>query len=174
MTPKPNWKKKNKQTNLCHPLKTFSSALTQSGTSLCCCSVVQLCATLCDPRDYKMLGVPVSHHLPGFAQIYVYCISFSDTVFSFCPQSFPASGTFPMSHLFISDDWNTGVSASASVLPVNIQSWYPLRATVLFFLLSKEVSGVFSSTTVWRHQFFGTLPSLQSSSHNLMWPLGRP
>ena len=67
------------------------------------------------------------------------------------PQSFPASGTFPISHLFTSDDQNTG--ASASVLPVNIQSWSPLRLTGLIFLLSKGLSGVFSSTTVQRHKF---------------------
>ena len=67
------------------------------------------------------------------------------------PQSFPASGTFPISHLFTSDDQNTG--ASASVLPVNIQSWSPLTLTGLIFLLSKGLSGVFSSTTVQRHKF---------------------
>ena len=67
VTPKPNLKQTNKKYEVCHPLKTFSSALTQSDTSLCCCSVAQLCATLCDPKDYSMLGVPVSQHLPGFA-----------------------------------------------------------------------------------------------------------
>ena len=126
------------------------------------------------PRDCNMPGLSVPHHLPGFAHIYVYCISFSDTVFCFCPQSFPASRTFPMRHLFASDDQNTGVSASASVLIGNIHSWSPLRSTVFFFLLSKELSGVFSSTTVWRHQFFCILPSLRYGSHNRMWPLGRP
>ena len=90
-------------------------------------------------------------------------ISSSDALFSFCPQSFPVPGTFPMSRLFKSDDQNTG--ASASVLPVNIQGWSPFRLTSLISLLSKRLSGVFSSTTVWRHQFFGVLPSLQSSSH---------
>ena len=98
----------------------------------------------------------------------------SVTLFSSCPQSFPESGTFPMSHLFASDDQNTGASASASVLPVSIQGWSPLRLTGLFSLLSEGLSGVFSSTTVQRHQFFGVLPSLRSSSHNQPWPLGRP
>ena len=65
-------------------------------------------------------------------------ISSSDALFSSCPQSFPASGTFPMSHLFTSDDQNTG--ASASVLPVNIQGWSPLRLTGLNSLLSKGLS----------------------------------
>ena len=98
----------------------------------------------------------------------------SDALFSFCPQSFPASGTFPMSQLFASDDQNTGASASASVLPMSIQGWLPLRLTGLISLLSKRLLGVFFSTTVQRHQCFGALPSLWSSSHNCMWPLGRP
>ena len=99
-------------------------------------------------------------------------ISSSDALFSFCPQSFPASGTFPMSWLFTSGDQNT--SASASVLPMSIQGWFPLRLTGLIFTLSKGLSGVSSSTTVQRHQFSGALPSLWSSSHNRTWPLGRP
>ena len=101
-------------------------------------------------------------------------ISSSDALFSFCPQSFPASGTFPMSGLFTSDDQNTGVSASASVLPTSIQGWFPLRLTGLISMLSKGLLGIFSSSTVQRHQFFGILPSLWSSSHNCTWPLGRP
>ena len=82
-------------------------------------------------------------------------ISSSVTLFSFCPQSFPASGTFPMSHLFTSDDQNAGASVLASV---NSQGWSPLRLTGLISLLSKGLSGVFSRTTVRRHQFFGFLP----------------
>ena len=98
-------------------------------------------------------------------------ISSSETFFSF-PHYFPASGTFPMSCLFTADDQNTG--ASASVFPVNIQGWSPLRLTGLISLLSLRLSGVLSSTIVWRHEFLGPLPSLQSNSHNHMWPLGRP
>ena len=82
-------------------------------------------------------------------------ISSSDVLFSFCPQSFPTSGTFWMSGMFTSDDQNTVVSVS--VLPVNIQDLPPLRLTGLISLLSKELSGVFSSSTVWRHPFFGIL-----------------
>ena len=93
-------------------------------------------------------------------------ISSSDTLFSFCPQSFPASGTFPMSWLFTSHAQITRASASTSVLLMNIQGWFPLRETGLISLLSKGLSRVFSSTTVWRHQFFSVLPSLHSSSHN--------
>ena len=109
--------------------------------------------------------------------LYRWCyptISSCDILFSFCPQSFPESGTFPMSRLCTSDDQNTGASVSASVLPVNIQGWFHLRLTGLISLLSKELSGVFSSIIVWRHQFFGVLPSLLSRYHNCTWPLGRP
>ena len=98
-------------------------------------------------------------------------ISSSDALF--CPQSFPASGTCPVSQLFVPDDQNTGVSSSASVLPMSIQGWFPLGLTGLSSLLSKGLSEVFSRTIVRRHQFFGTLPSLRSNSHNHTWPLGR-
>ena len=83
------------------------------------------------------------------------------------------SGTFPMSQLFISDDQNTGVSTSASVLVISFQGWFPLRLICLISLLSKGLSRVLPSTTVWKYQFLGTLLSLWSSSHNCMWPLGR-
>ena len=91
--------------------------------------------------------------------------------FSSCPQSFPASGSFPMSQLFTSGSQSTGVSASASVLPMNIQGWFPLGWTSLISLLSKRLSRVFSNTTVQKHQFFGTELSSQSYSHIHMWPL---
>ena len=90
------------------------------------------------------------------------------------PSVFPSIKDFSMSHLFESDDQNTGALASASVLPVNIQGWSPLRLSGLVSLHSKGLSGVFPSTTIWRHQFFDALPSLPSSSHNRTWPLGRP
>ena len=98
----------------------------------------------------------------------------SDALFYFCPQSFPASGTFPVSQLSESADQNAGFSALASVLPMNIQGWFLLRLTGLISLLSKGLWGVFSSTTVWRHQFFSNPSSLQSSSHNRTWLLERP
>ena len=94
--------------------------------------------------------------------------------FSFCLQSFPVSQSFSVSWLFASGGQNIGALASVSVLPVNIQSWSPLRLTALISLMSKGLSGVFSSITIRRHQFFGVLPSLQSRSHNHTWPLGRP
>ena len=85
--------------------------------------------------------------------------------FSSCPQSLPASGSFPMSQLFASGGQSIGVSASASVLPVNIQDWSPLGWTGWISLLSKGLSRVFSNTTVQKHQFFGTQISTQSNSH---------
>ena len=100
-------------------------------------------------------------------------ISSCDTLFSFCPWSYPASGTILMGCLFASDDQNTVASALASVLPVTILGWSPLRLICLISLLSKGLSRVFSSTTVQRHQFFGIPLCLWSSSHNSMWPLGR-
>ena len=80
-------------------------------------------------------------------------ISSSVIPFSSLLQSFPASGSFPGSQFFISDGQRIGVSASASVLPVNIQDWFPLGWTGLISLLSKEFSRVFSNTTVQKHQF---------------------
>ena len=99
-------------------------------------------------------------------------ISSSVIPFSSCLQSFPASGSFLMSLLFTSGGQSIGVSAS--VLPMNIYSWFPLGLTGFISLQSKGLSRVFSSTTVQRYQFFGTLPSLRSSSQKHMWLLGRP
>ena len=79
--------------------------------------------------------------------------------FSSCPQSFPASGSFPMSQFFTSGGWSIGASASISVLLMDIQGWFPLGLTDLISLQSKGLSKVFSNTTVQKHQFFGTQPS---------------
>ena len=81
-------------------------------------------------------------------------ITSSAATFSFCPQSFPASGSFPMSQLFETDGPSIGPSASASVLPMSIQGWFPLRLIGLISLQSKGLSRVFSNTTVQKHQFF--------------------
>ena len=88
------------------------------------------------------------------------CLSSSVIPFSSCPQSFPESGSFPMSHLFASGGQSFGVSASASVLPMNIQDWSPLGWTGWISLQSKRFSRVFSNTTVQKHQLFGTQLSL--------------
>ena len=91
-------------------------------------------------------------------------ISSSVSPFSSCLQSFPALGSFPMSQFFASGSQSTGSSASASVLPMNIQDWFPLGLTGLVSLQSEGFSRVFSNTTVQKHQFFGTQLSLCSNS----------
>ena len=149
-----------------------------------CCSVAQLCPTLCNPMDCSTPGLPVPHHLPEFVQVHVHCIS--DAVQPSHPLTPSSPSALDLSqhwelfqwvicaHQMTSIDQNTRASALASVFPVNIQGWSPLRLTGLISLLSKGLSGVFSNTTVWRHQFFGILPFLRFSTHNCMWPLGRP
>ena len=86
-----------------------------------------------------------------------YLIFSSSAAPFFCLQSFPASGSFPMSQLFLSGGQSTGASASASVLPMNIQSWFPSGLTGLIFLLSKRFSRVFSRIKVRKHQFFSSI-----------------
>ena len=96
-------------------------------------SVAQSCPTLCDPVNRSMPGLPVHHHLPEFTQTYVHqvgdAISSSVVPFSSCPQSLPASESFPMSQLFAWGGQSTGVSTSASFLPKNTQGWSPLEWT---------------------------------------------
>ena len=94
------------------------------------------------------------------SQWYHPTISSSVVPFSTCLQSFPASGFFNMSQFFTSGGQSIGVSASASVLPTNIQGWFPLGLIGLISSLSKELSRVFSNTTVQKHQFFSAQPSL--------------
>ena len=94
--------------------------------------------------------------------------------FSSCPQSFPASESFPMSQLFAWGGQSTGVSALASFLPKNTQDWSPLERTGWISLQSKGLSRVFSNTTVQKHQFFGTQPSSQFNSHIHTWPQEKP
>ena len=101
-------------------------------------------------------------------------ISSSASLFSFCLQSFPASESFLMSWFFTLGSQSIGTSASASVLPMNIQGWLPLVLTGLISWLSKGLSRVFSNTTIWKHQFFGTRLSLWSNSHIHTWPLEKP
>ena len=95
---------------------------------------------------------------------------------SSCFQSFPASRCFPMSQFFASGSQSIGgsASASASVLLVNIQDWFPLGWTGWISLLTKGLSRVFSNTTVQKHQFFSTQPSSQSNSYIHTWPLEKP
>ena len=124
-----------------------------------CCSFPKSCPALCDPMDWSTPGCPVLHCLPEFAQMHVHwchlTVSTSVACFSFCLQSFPASGSFLMSRLFTSGGQSIGASASASVLSgLNFQDWFPLGLTGLTSLQSKGLLGVFSNTTVKKHQFF--------------------
>ena len=97
-------------------------------------------------------------------------ISSSVIPFPSCLQSFSASGSFPMSQFFTSDDQSIGVSASASVLPINIRDWFPLGWTGWISLKSKGLSSIFSNTTVQKHQFFGAqLYSLTLTSIHDYW-----
>ena len=91
--------------------------------------------------------------------------------FSSCLQSCQASGSFPISQLFTSAGQSVGASTWASVLPMNIQDWFPLGLTGLISLQSKGLSGVFSNTAVQKHQFFSTQPSMWSNSHIHSWLL---
>ena len=101
-------------------------------------------------------------------------ISSSVVPFSSCPQSFQSSGSFQMSQLFTSGGQSIGVSASASVFPMNIQDWFPLGWTDWIFLQSKGLSRIFSNTTVQKHQFFSPQLSLWSKSHIHTWLLEKP
>ena len=98
-------------------------------------------------------------------------ISSSATPFSSCLQSFSASRSFPVSWLFTSGGLSIGASASASVLPLNIQGWFPLGLTDLISLLSEGLSGVISSITIWKHQFFSAQLSLWSNPYIHKWLL---
>ena len=97
-------------------------------------------------------------------------ISSSVIPFSSCTQSLPASGSFPLSQLFSSGGQSIGVWASASVLPMNTQDWFPSGWTGWIFLQSKGLSRVFCNTTLQKHQFFSAQLSSQSNSHIHTWP----
>ena len=101
---------------------------------------------------------PVLHYVLEFAESHVHWIGDAIHLVLCCPlllpSSFPASGSFPMNQLFTSDGQNIGASASASVLAMNIWGWFPLGLTGLISLVFKGLSGVFSSTTIQKHQFF--------------------
>ena len=132
---------------------------------------------LCDPMDCSTPGFSASTiscsllKLMTIESVMPSNFSSSDALFSYCLQSFPASGSFPINWLFASGSQSTGASASGSVLLMNIQGWFPLGVTGLIFLLSKGLSRVFSSTRIQKHQFSGTQPSLWSNSHIRTWLL---
>ena len=128
-------------------------------------SVSQSCPALCDPMDCSTPGLPVHHQLPEFTKFMsiesvMHPTILSVVPFSSCLQSSLASGSFQMSQFFPSGGQSIGVSAAASVFPMNIQDWFPLGWTGWVSFQSKGLSGVFSNATVQKHQFFGTQTSL--------------
>ena len=136
---------------------------------LCCCSVIKLCLTLCNPWTvaHWLLCPPLSPRVcSNSCPLSRWCyltISFSATLF-FCFQSFPPSGSFPMSRLFASGSQSIRASASASDLPKNIQDWFPLELTGLIF----AVQGILKSLLQHYNSkapIFDTQPSLWSNSH---------
>ena len=127
-------------------------------------SVAHSCLTLCNPMNCSTPGLPVHHQLLEFTRTHVHrvgdnhpTISSSVVPFSSCPQSLPASGSFQMSQPFASGGQSIGVSALASVLPMNTQDSSPLGWTGWISLQSKGLSRVFSNTTIQKHQFCAQL-----------------
>ena len=144
-------------------------------------SVAQLYLTLCEPMDCSTPGLPVHHQLPEFTQTHVHWVI--DAIQPSHPLLSPSSPTFSLSQHQGLFKWvsssnqvgqSIGVSASTSVLAMNIQDWFPLGWTGWISLQSKGLSRVFSNTIVQKHQFFGTQPSSQSNSHIHTWLLEKP
>ena len=141
------------------------------------CSFAKSCPTLCEPMNCSTPGFSVLYYLLEFVQTHVYWVS--DAIQPSHPLSPPSllslnlsqhQGLF-QSWLFTSGGQSIEASASASVLPMNIQDWFPLGFTALISLQSRGVSRVSSNTTVQKHQFFGAQPSLWSNSHFHTWLL---
>ena len=142
--------------------------------------VAQLCLTLW-PHEWQHARPPCPSPTPGVhsnsrpsSQWCHPAISSSVVPFSSHLQSFPASGSFQMSQFFASGGQSIRVSASALILPMNIQDWFPLGWIGWISLQSKGLSRVFSNTTVQKHQFFGAQLSLYSNSHIHTWLLEKP
>ena len=143
-------------------------------------SVTQSCRTLW-PHGLQHARLPCPSPTPGAGSnscpLSQWChptILSSVIPFSSCLQSFPKSGSFPRSQFFASGNQSIGVSVSASVPPMNIQDWFPLRWTGWISLQSKGFSRVFSNTTVQKHQSFSSQLSLLSNSHIHTWLLEKP
>ena len=136
---------------------------------------------LCDSTGLPHSRLPCPSPTPGAysnsspsSQWCHAAISSSVIPFSSCLQSLPASGSFPVSWFSASGGQITRASASASVLPMNIQDWFPLGWTGWLSLQSKGLARVFSNTTVQKHQFFSAQLSSQSNYHIHIWPLEKP
>ena len=149
-------------------LKKKTKHCSEVGLSVQFSPVAQSCPTLCDPMDCSTPGFPVLHYFPESAKLVSIESMMTPNHLILCHplllllQSFPTSGSFPVSCLFTSGGQSIWASDSASVLPMNIQGWFPLGLPSLISLLSKGLSRVFSSTTVRKCQFFSAQPSLRS------------
>ena len=140
-------------------------------------SSVWLFATPWTTAHQASLSITISWSLLKLMSIELWChptISSSVVPFSSCLQSFLESGSFQMSQLSASGGQSIGVSASASVLPMNIRDWFSLGWTGWISLQFKGLSRVFSNTTGQKHQFFGAQPSSQTTSHIHTWLLEKP
>ena len=144
-------------------------------------SVTQSCVWLCNSMDCSMPGLPVHHQLPDLTQTHVHWVG--DVIQPSHPLSFPSLPAFNLSQHQGFFTWisslhqvakGLGVSASTSVLRMNIQDWFPLGWTGWISLQSKGLSRVFSNPTVQKHQFFSTQPSLESNGHIHTWLLEKP
>ena len=175
------WRKGNPLT-LFVGMQTSTATMEKSVSSVQFSSVAQSCPTLCNPTPWiaarqASLSITNSQSSPKLMSIELVMPSSHIILcrrFSSCPQSLPASGSFPMSQLFTWGGQSIGVSALASVLQSNTQDWSPLEWTGWISLQSKGLSRVFSNTTVQKHQFFGVQLSSQSNSHIHTWPLEKP
>ena len=165
------------------PASTVSMSLVSVWGSIQFSSVTQSCLTLCDPMDCSTPGPPVHHQCPKFAQIHVHQVSesvmpsnhliqqwchptISSSVVPFfsCLQSFPDSGSFLMCQLLVSDGQSIGVSASASVLPMNIQDWFLLWLTLDLLAVQGTLKSLLQhhsskTSTLWHSAFFMVLLS---------------
>ena len=153
----------------------FHSILTFSSDQLLSC--VQLFVTPWIAASPASLSITNSQSLLKLMSVKLVmpsAISSSVIPFSSCPQSLPASESFPVSQLFTWGGQSTGVSASAPLPPRKSQGWSPLEWTGWISLQSKGLSRVFSNTTVQKHQFFSARLSSQSNSHIHTWPLEKP
>ena len=140
-------------------------------------SVAHLCSTFCDPMDCSMPGFPGHHQFPELAQLmFVESLMPSNHLIFCCPLLLLPS-VFPSIRVFSSESVlciSIGASASASVLPVNIQDWFPLGWTGWISLQSKGLSRIFSNNMYQKHQSFGAQLSLWSISHIHTWLLEKP
>ena len=146
--------------------------------SYICFSVAQSCPTLCDPMDCRTQASLSFTNSQSFLKLMSLESVIPSNHLIFCCLLLFLLSVFPSIRVFSSESvlcirW-PNIGASASVLPVKVQGWFPLGLTGLISLLSKGLSRAFSNTTVQKHQFFGTQPSSQSNSHIHTWLLAKP